>query len=53
MIVRQTSDAVSLRTNELAEIRLDRGKIEAMQPSAVSITPQGIAQIPTVITGRR
>ena len=36
------SDAVYLRTAQLAEIRIPRGKVEEMHPSNVSIMPKGL-----------
>ena len=42
MIVRETSDAIYLRTYELAEIRVARADVEDMAPSKVSIMPQGL-----------
>jgi putative heme-binding domain-containing protein len=42
MIVRETSDAIFLRTHELAEIRVVRADVEDISPSKVSIMPQGL-----------
>ena len=42
MIVRETSDAIYLRTHELAEIRVARSDVEDMKESSVSIMPQGL-----------
>jgi putative heme-binding domain-containing protein len=42
MIVRETSDAIFLRTHELAEIRVARADVEDISPSKVSIMPQGL-----------
>jgi len=42
IIVRETSDAVYLRTNQLAEIRIPRNEIEELVRSDVSIMPQGL-----------
>ncbi|MBI4603203.1 MAG: HEAT repeat domain-containing protein [Planctomycetes bacterium] len=47
MIVRDASDAVHLRTSQLAEIRIARTEIQAMEPSAVSIMPQGLEKTVT------
>ncbi len=42
IIVRETSDAVYLRTNQLAEIRIPRNEIEELVRSDLSIMPQGL-----------
>jgi putative membrane-bound dehydrogenase-like protein len=42
LIVRDTAEAIYLRTPERAEIRLGRGEIEALQQSRTSIMPQGL-----------
>jgi putative heme-binding domain-containing protein len=42
MIVRETSDAIYLRTAQLAEVRVGRGEVEEMSPSATSIMPEGL-----------
>jgi putative heme-binding domain-containing protein len=42
MIVRETSDAVFLRTAQLAEVRLARADVEEMTPSPTSIMPEGL-----------
>jgi putative heme-binding domain-containing protein len=42
MIVRETSDAIYLRTAQLAEVRVGRGDVEEMSPSATSIMPEGL-----------
>lgn len=42
IIVREASDAVYLRTAQLAEIRVPRGVIEELRPSNVSIMPDGL-----------
>jgi putative membrane-bound dehydrogenase-like protein len=47
MIVSETSDAVYLRTSQLAEIRLARRDIEEIAPSNVSIMPQGLEKTMT------
>jgi putative heme-binding domain-containing protein len=41
-IVRETSDAVFLRTAQLAEVRLARADVEEMTPSPTSIMPEGL-----------
>jgi putative membrane-bound dehydrogenase-like protein len=47
MIVAETTDAVYLRTSQLAEIRLARKDIEEIAPSNVSIMPQGLEKTMT------
>jgi putative heme-binding domain-containing protein len=42
MIMRETSDAVFLRTAQLAEVRLARADVEEMMPSPTSIMPEGL-----------
>ena len=42
MIARETSDAIYLRTAQLAEIRVARSDVEQMTPSPVSIMPEGL-----------
>ena len=42
IIVRETSDAIYLRTAQLAEIRIPRGEVEEVRRSNVSIMPQGL-----------
>jgi putative heme-binding domain-containing protein len=42
MIVRETSDAIDLRTAQLAEIRIPTQDIAEMSPSAASIMPDGL-----------
>ncbi len=42
MIVRETSDAIYLRTAQLAEVRIARGNVEEMSPSPTSIMPEGL-----------
>ncbi len=42
IIVRETSDAVYLRINQLAEIRIPRNEIEELIRSDISIMPQGL-----------
>ena len=42
MIVRETADAIFLRTSQLAEIRVARSNIKELRPSNVSIMPQGL-----------
>ncbi|MBI3464820.1 MAG: hypothetical protein HY000_17465 [Planctomycetes bacterium] len=47
MIVRETADALYLRTSQLAEIRIARHDVDELQPSNVSIMPQGLEKTMT------
>jgi putative heme-binding domain-containing protein len=47
MIVAETSDAVYLRTSQLAEIRISRREVEEIVPSSLSIMPQGLEKTMT------
>jgi putative heme-binding domain-containing protein len=47
MIVRETSNAIYLRTTQLAEIRIPQENVEAMSPSNVSIMPKGLEKTMT------
>ncbi len=42
LIVRETSDAITLRTDQLAEIRIARNTIDELVRSELSIMPQGL-----------
>ncbi len=42
VIIRQTVDGITLRTAELAEVRIPRSDIETMRESATSIMPAGL-----------
>jgi putative heme-binding domain-containing protein len=42
LLSRETGAAIYLRTTERAEIRIDRGDLEELIPSAASIMPQGL-----------
>ena len=42
LIVRETSEAIFLRTAQLAEIRIPRSHVEAMQDAHLSVMPQGL-----------
>ena len=44
MIVRDTPDAVFVRTADLAEVRIPTREIDAMKESETSIMPQGLAE---------
>jgi putative heme-binding domain-containing protein len=48
MIVRESTDAVYLRSAELAEIRVARKEIEDLQPSKISIMPEGLEKTMTL-----
>src|SRR5262249_4832082 len=45
LIVRENSDAIDLRTQDLAEVRVARKDIDAMEPSDVSLMPDGLEKI--------
>lgn len=47
MIVSETSDALYLRTSQLAEIRVSRNDVDEIAPSSVSIMPQGLEKTMT------
>jgi putative heme-binding domain-containing protein len=47
MIVRESAEAIYLRTAQLAEIRIARADVEEMTPSAVSIMPEGLEKTMT------
>ncbi|MBI3866119.1 MAG: HEAT repeat domain-containing protein [Planctomycetia bacterium] len=47
MIVSESSDALYLRTSQLAEIRIARSDVEDIAPSSVSIMPQGLEKTMT------
>lgn len=47
LIVRETSDAIVLRTTDLAEVRVARDDLEAMTPSASSLMPEGLEKLMT------
>jgi putative heme-binding domain-containing protein len=47
MIVRESADAIYLRSAELAEIRIARKDIEEINPSNVSIMPEGLEKTMT------
>lgn len=42
LIVRQTGDAVYLRSADLSEIRVPRDQIEELKPSELSLMPKGL-----------
>jgi putative heme-binding domain-containing protein len=42
MVVRETADAVYLRSSDLAEVRVARAEVEGMTPSKVSLMPEGL-----------
>src|SRR5262249_51443354 len=41
-IIRETADAIHLRTAQLAEVRIPRAAVEEMSPSPTSIMPEGL-----------
>lgn len=47
MIVRENSDALFLRTSQLAEIRVARRDVDVIRPSNVSIMPEGLEKTMT------
>jgi putative heme-binding domain-containing protein len=47
MIVRESADAIYLRTAHLAEIRIARSEVEELRPSDVSLMPQGLEKTMT------
>jgi putative heme-binding domain-containing protein len=47
MIVRESSEAIYLRTPQLAEIRLARDNVELMRPSPISLMPDGLEKTMT------
>jgi putative membrane-bound dehydrogenase-like protein len=44
-ILRETADAIYLRTAQLAELRIARRDVEGMTPSPTSIMPEGLEKI--------
>jgi len=42
MVIRESADAIFLRTAELAEVRLARKDVEEMTPSKTSLMPEGL-----------
>src|SRR5262249_61961629 len=42
VVVRETGDAIRLVTADRSEVSLPRDKIEAIEPSRVSVMPQGL-----------
>src|SRR5262249_24458436 len=46
-IIRETADAIYLRTAQLAEVRIARSAVEGMTPSPTSIMPEGLEKILT------
>jgi putative membrane-bound dehydrogenase-like protein len=47
VIARETADAIYLRTAQQAEIRLPRSDVEQLEPSRVSVMPQGLEKTMT------
>jgi putative heme-binding domain-containing protein len=42
LVVRDSGEAITLRTTELAEVRIARKDVDEMAPSAVSLMPEGL-----------
>ncbi len=47
VIVRQTGDAMHLRTTDQKEIRIPRESVDEIVPSPISVMPQGLDQVLT------
>jgi putative heme-binding domain-containing protein len=47
LIVRETSEAIYLRTAELAEVRVARSNVEDLAPSDISLMPEGLEKMLT------
>lgn len=47
MILRESADAIYLRTADLAEIRVARKDVEDLSPSKISLMPEGLEKIMT------
>ncbi|MBI1900978.1 MAG: HEAT repeat domain-containing protein [Planctomycetia bacterium] len=47
VIARETADAIYLRTAQQAEIRVPRSEVEQLEPSRVSVMPQGLEKTMT------
>jgi putative heme-binding domain-containing protein len=47
LILRETADAIFLRTTDLAEVRVARKEIDEVHPSAVSLMPEGLERTMT------
>ena len=47
MIVRESADAIYLRTDQLAEVRVARSDVEEMTPSKLSLMPEGLEKAMT------
>ena len=45
LIVRDAPDAITLRTTDLAEVRVPRPEIEEMAPSTNSLMPEGLEKV--------
>jgi putative heme-binding domain-containing protein len=45
LIVRETSEVIDLRTQDLAEVRIARKDIEAMEPADQSLMPDGLEKL--------
>jgi putative heme-binding domain-containing protein len=42
LVVRDTAEAIYLRTTELAEVRIPRADVDELTPSSVSLMPEGL-----------
>jgi putative heme-binding domain-containing protein len=42
LIVRESAEAIDLRTADLAEVRIARNDIETIEPASVSLMPDGL-----------
>ena len=42
VLVRETAEAIYLRTSQRAEIRIARAEVDELAPSSVSVMPQGL-----------
>jgi putative heme-binding domain-containing protein len=47
LVIRETADAIHLRTTDLAEVRIARKEIDEMTPSNVSLMPDGLEKLMT------
>lgn len=47
LVVRDSPDSLSLRTTDLAEIRVDRKDVEQMTPSTSTLMPEGLEKTMT------
>ena len=45
LVVRESAEALDLRTADLAEVRIRRNEIESLEPAAISLMPDGLEKI--------